>query len=74
MSKYYWIIRTDNNNMKEWYDKGLPYDTFIKWYNLPTLIYWLIKYRITNYWCSFTWIDMDTNIGESNVFILRGRR
>tara|TARA_R100001480_G_scaffold52678_2_gene66010 strand:- start:463 stop:669 length:207 start_codon:yes stop_codon:yes gene_type:complete len=67
MSKYYWIIRTDDTN-------GLPYDTFIKWYNLPTLIYWLIQYRIVNYWCSFTWIDMDTNIGESDLFILRGRR
>jgi len=64
MAKYWWIIRTDDN-------VGLPFDTFIKWYNIPKLIYWLIKYRNTNHWCSFTWVDMDSNIGESSLFVLR---
>ena len=70
MKKYWWIIRTDDN-------VGLPFDTFIKWYNIPKLIYWLIKYRNTNHWFSFTWVDMDSNIGESSLFVLRrnnGRR
>ena len=66
MSKYWWIIRTDDNG-------GLPYDTFIKWYNLPALIHWLIKYRKLVYWCTFTWVDMDSNIGESTLFVLKGR-
>jgi hypothetical protein len=66
MSKYWWIIRTDDN-------VGLPYDTFIKWFNLPTLIYLLIKYRNTNYWCTFTLVDMKSNIGESDLFVLKER-
>jgi len=64
MAKYWWIIRTDDY-------VGLPFDTFIKWYNIPKLIYWLIKYRNTNHWCSFTWVDMDSNIGESSLFVIR---
>jgi len=64
MKKYWWIIRTNDY-------VGLPFDTFIKWYNIPKLIYWLMKYRNTNYWCSFTWVDMDSNIGESSLLVLR---
>jgi len=64
MKKYWWIIRTDDY-------VGLPFDTFVKWYNIPKLIYWLIKYRNTNHWCTFTWVDMDSNIGESSLFVLR---
>ena len=64
MYKYWWIIRTDNKC-------GLPYDTFVKWYNIPKLIYWLVKYRNTNDWCSFTWVDMESNIGESDIFVVR---
>ena len=70
MSKYWWIIRTDDKC-------GVPYDTFVKWYNLPKLIYWLVKYSNenmpNNYWCTFTWVDMDSNIGESDIFILKRR-
>jgi hypothetical protein len=64
MAKYWWIIRTDDNC-------GSPYDTFIKWYNLPRLFYWLVKYKNTNYSCSFTWVDMESNIGESDIFVVR---
>jgi len=64
MDKYWWIIRIDDKC-------GLPYDTFVKWYNIPKLISWLIKYRGTDYWCTFTWVDMDSNIGESSLFVLR---
>ena len=66
MSKYWWIIRTDDT-------VGLPYDTFIKWYNIPKLVYWLIRYEYSqaNYWCTFTWVDVDSNIGESSLFVLR---
>ena len=64
MKKYWWIIRTDDKC-------GLPYDTFVKWFNIPKLIYWLFKYRNTNYWYSFTWVDMESNIGESNIFVVR---
>ena len=66
MAKYWWIIRTDINY-------GLPYDTFIKWYNIPKLIYWLSKYinKQADYSLTFTWVDMDSNIGESSLFVLR---
>tara|TARA_B100000035_G_scaffold26709_1_gene20873 strand:+ start:349 stop:561 length:213 start_codon:yes stop_codon:yes gene_type:complete len=63
MKKYWWIVRTDDNC-------GLPYDTFVKWYNIPKLIYSLYKYRNTNYWYSFTWVDMESNIGESDIFVV----
>ena len=69
MKNYWWIIRTDDIC-------GLPYDTFVKWYNLPRLFYWLVKYRNTNHWCSFTWIDADKNLsnkrflGESDIFVV----
>ena len=67
-SKYWWIIRTDINY-------GLPYDTFIKWYNIPKLMYWLAKYinKQADYSLTFTWVDMDSNIGESSFFVLRQR-
>ena len=64
MAKYWWIIRTHDNC-------GLPYDTFFKWYNLPRLFYWLVKYKNTNHWCSFTWVVMESNIGESDIFVVR---
>jgi len=63
-SKYWWIIRTDINY-------GLPYDTFIKWYNIPKLIYWVLKFRNKNYSLTFTWVDMESNIGESSIFVLK---
>jgi len=68
MAKYWWIIRTDINY-------GLPFDTFIKWYNIPKLIYWLIKYisKQADYSLTFTWVDMDSNIGESSLFVLKRR-
>lgn len=68
MVKYWWIIRTDDN-------VGLPYDTFIKWYNIPSLIYWLIKYisKQADYSLTFTWVDMNSNIGESSLFVLKRR-
>ena len=65
-SKYWWIVRTDINY-------GFPYDTFIKWYNIPKLIYWVLKFRNKNYSLTFTWVDMDSNIGESSIFVLRQR-
>ena len=67
-TKYWWIIRTDINY-------GLPYDTFIKWYNIPKLMYWLTKYisKRADYSLTFTWVDMDSNIGESSFFVLRQR-
>ena len=66
MRKYYWIIRTDDTN-------GLPYDTFIKWYNIPKLMYWIAKYinKQADYSLTFTWVDMNSNIGESSIFVLR---
>ena len=58
MSKYWWIIRTNIIcKCKCSFSKGVEYDTFIEWYNIPKLIYWLIKYRGTDYWCTFTWVD-----------------
>jgi hypothetical protein len=66
VKKYWWIFRTDDNC-------GLPYDTFIKWYEVYKLVYWLIKYEYSkaNYWCTFTWVDMQSNIGEQSLFSLR---
>ena len=64
MAKYWWIIRTDDNC-------GLPYDTFVKWYNIPKLIYWIIRYKNKNinFWFTFTWVDMDSPIGEETLYI-----
>ena len=61
MRKYYWIIRT--------------YDTFIKWYNIPKLMYWIAKYinKQADYSLTFTWVDMNSNIGESSLFVFRQR-
>ena len=66
MSKYWWIVRTDDSC-------GLPYDTFIKWYEVYKLVYWITKYEYSqaNYWCTLTWVDMESNIGESSLFTLR---
>ena len=66
MRKYWWIIRTDDSCK-------LPYDTFVKWYEVYKLVYWITKYKYSqaNYWCTFTWVDMESNIGESSLFTLR---
>ena len=66
MDKYWWIIRTNKNY-------GLPYDTFVEWYNIPRLIYCLsfYLYKRADYSLTFTWVDMDSNIGESSLFVLR---
>jgi hypothetical protein len=66
MKKYWWIIRTDDN-------LGLPYDTYIKWYNIPKLMYWIAKYinKHSDYSLTFTWVDMDSNVGECSLFVLR---
>jgi hypothetical protein len=69
MRKYWWIIRTDINC-------GLPYDKFIKWYNIPKLIYWLARYiyKQADYSLTFTWVDIYSYIGESSLFVLKRRR
>jgi hypothetical protein len=77
MEKYWWIIRTDIIcKCKCAFSKGLPYDTYIEWYNIPKLIYWLAKYisKKSDYSLTFTWVDMDSNIGESSLFVLKRRR
>jgi len=48
-------------------------NTFVEWYNIPRLIYCLsfYIYKRADYSLTFTWVDMDSNIGESSLFVLR---
>jgi len=64
MNKYWWIVRTDTKC-------GLPYDTFIRWFNLPSLIYCIARYRSknVNFWFCFSWVDMDSPIGEHSYWV-----